>query len=40
LKAHLEKLAAMPGLKHLVPCHGTIESNDAVGTLKRVAATL
>jgi hypothetical protein len=40
LKAHLEKLAATPGLKHLVPCHGTIESNDAVGTLKRVAATL
>ncbi len=40
LKSHFEQLAAIPGLVHLVPCHGTVESADASGTLKRVAATL
>jgi hypothetical protein len=40
LKAHFERLAALPGLSHLIPCHGEVESKDAPGTLKRVAATL
>jgi hypothetical protein len=40
LKAHLERLAATPGLADLVPCHGSVESSDAAGTLRRVAATL
>jgi len=30
----------LPGLAHLVPCHGVVESADASGTLRRVAATL
>jgi hypothetical protein len=40
LKAHLEQLASLQGLTHLVPCHGVVVSADAAGTLKRVAATL
>ncbi len=40
LKSHLERLAATPGLSHLIPCHGEVESKDAAGTLKKVAATL
>jgi len=40
LKTHLERLAATPGLAHLVPCHGRVESAQAAATLKRVAATL
>jgi hypothetical protein len=37
LKAHLEKLAALPGLERLVPCHGAIKKSDAAATLKQVA---
>lgn len=40
LKAHFQRLAALPGLKRLIPCHGEVESSDAAGTLNRVAATL
>jgi hypothetical protein len=40
LKAHFERLAAIPGLTRLVPCHGLIESVDPAGALLRVAATL
>jgi hypothetical protein len=40
LRAHFERLAVLPGLTHLIPCHGSVESADAAGTLKRVAATL
>jgi hypothetical protein len=40
LRAHLEKVASLPGLKHLVPCHGVVESADAAGLLRQVAATL
>jgi len=40
LRAHFEKLVETPGLKHLVPCHGLIESNDAAGALKQALATL
>ncbi len=38
LKAHLERLAALPGLERIVPCHGAITRTDAAATLKRVAA--
>jgi hypothetical protein len=40
LRSQFERLAATPGLAHLIPCHGLVESKDAPGTLKRVAATL
>jgi hypothetical protein len=40
LKTHFERLAALPGLTHLVPCHGAVESHDAAGTLRKVASTL
>lgn len=40
LKAHFEKLAAMPGLKHLVPCHGAVISDDAAGVLRRCTSVL
>jgi hypothetical protein len=40
LKAQFEGLAELPGLTHLIPCHGEVVSQDAPGTLKRVAATL
>ncbi|MFO0600815.1 MAG: hypothetical protein U0228_36230 [Myxococcaceae bacterium] len=40
LKAHLEQLAALPGLTHLVACHGKIVSEDAPGVLRRAAAAL
>jgi hypothetical protein len=38
LKAHLERLAALPGLARIVPCHGAITKADAPAILKRVAA--
>jgi hypothetical protein len=40
LKAHLAKLAALPGLVRLVPCHGFIEEGDAAGALRAAAAAL
>jgi hypothetical protein len=40
LKNHFEQLSSLPGLAHLVPCHGAIESADAAGTLRRVAERL
>jgi hypothetical protein len=40
LKAHFQRLASLPGLSHLIPCHGEIESKDPVETLKKVAAAL
>jgi hypothetical protein len=39
LKAHLDRLASLPGLERLVPCHGAIKSSDAAATLKQVAAS-
>jgi hypothetical protein len=39
LKAHLDRLAALPGLERLVPCHGAITSSEAAATLRRVAAS-
>jgi hypothetical protein len=38
LKAHLERLAALPGLARIVPCHGAIKRSDAAATLRQVAA--
>ncbi len=40
LRVHFERLAAMPGLTRLVPCHGKIVSDDAARVLRRVAASL
>lgn len=40
LRGHLEQLAEIRGLTHLVPCRGSVISTDAAQTLKRVAATL
>lgn len=40
LKAFFEKLAATPGLTHLVPCHGEVRSTEAGPTLQRIAASL
>jgi hypothetical protein len=39
LKAHLERLAALPGLERIIPCHGAITRSDAGATLKQVAAS-
>jgi hypothetical protein len=38
LKQHLSRLASTPGLAHLIPCHGLVESTDPAGTLQRAAA--
>jgi hypothetical protein len=38
LKAHLARLAALPGLERIVPCHGAIKKSDAAATLNQVAA--
>jgi hypothetical protein len=40
LRAHLERIAARPGLHRLVPCHGPILASGAATTLGRVAAAL
>ena len=39
LKAHLDRLAALPGLERIVPCHGSIKNTEAAATLKQVAAS-
>jgi hypothetical protein len=40
LRAHLLRLAALPGLARLVPCHGAVVAQDAPATLRRAAAAL
>ncbi len=40
LRRDLERLAALPGLTRLVPCHGDVVSADAAGALRRAAATI
>jgi hypothetical protein len=40
LKAHLERLASAPGLAHVVPCHGRIESKDPAGSLRKAITTV
>ena len=40
LRAELERLAQLPGLVRLVPCHGDIVSKDASATLRAVAAAI
>ncbi len=39
-RAHLERLAALPGLRRWIPSHGSPVESDAAGVLKTVAATL
>ena len=39
-RAHLEKLAALPNLAHVVVSHHEVIRDDPAGTLRRVAATL
>lgn len=38
LRKDLERLAGLPGLTRLVPCHGDVVNVDAAGTLSRAAA--
>ena len=40
LRAHFERLAEIPGLSRLIPCHGEILNSGAKETLLKVAATL
>ncbi len=40
LKAFFERLAALPRLQHLVPCHGEVRSTDAAAALRKIAAAL
>jgi hypothetical protein len=40
LKAHLLRLADLPGLARLIPCHGVVVEQDAAGALRRAAAVL
>jgi len=40
VRAHLEELAALPGLAFLVPSHGEVVERDAAAVLRRIAATL
>jgi hypothetical protein len=40
LRAHLERLAALPGLERIVPCHGAIKKTDAATVLRQVAAAV
>ncbi len=40
LKAHLLRLADLPGLARLIPCHGAIVERDAPAVLRQVAAGL
>jgi hypothetical protein len=37
LKAHLARLAALPGLVRLIPCHGAVVERDAAAVLRRAA---
>ena len=40
LKAHLLRLAALPGLTRLIPCHGAVVEQDAAGALRLAAEGL
>jgi hypothetical protein len=40
LAAHLARLAALPGLTRLVPCHGRLITQDAAGVLERISKSL
>jgi hypothetical protein len=40
LKTQLERFAALPGLKRLVPCHGDVLSSSAPEALRKASATL
>jgi hypothetical protein len=40
LRAHLERLATLPGLVRLVPDHGAVMEGDAPATMRAIAATV
>lgn len=40
LRAHLEQLAALPGLVRVIPGHGEVIDDDPAGALRAIAATL
>jgi hypothetical protein len=40
LREHFRRLAHIPGLTRIVPCHGPVLSEDPKGTLERVAAAI
>jgi hypothetical protein len=40
LRAHLLRLAGLPGLARLIPCHGAIVDRDPAGVLRAAAAQL
>jgi len=40
VRAHFERLAALPGLHRLIPSHGLIYEGDAASVMRQVAATL
>jgi hypothetical protein len=40
LRAHLLRLAGIPGLARLIPCHGALVEQDAAGALRRAAEAL
>jgi len=40
LRAHLLRLAELPGLVRLIPCHGAVVETDAAGALRRAAQAL
>ena len=40
LRAHFNRLAELPGLTRIIPCHGPALNTDAAATLKRVAAAI
>ena len=40
MRAAFERLAALPGLRRIVPCHGTVVEGGAVEALKAAAAAL
>jgi hypothetical protein len=40
MRAAFDRFAALPGLKRIVPCHGTVVENGAAEALKAAAAAL
>jgi hypothetical protein len=40
MRTAFEKLAALPGLKRIVPCHGTVVEGGVAEALKAAAAAL
>ena len=40
MREALERFAALPGLKRIIPCHGDVVENGAAEALKAAAAAL